>query len=97
MCIFWEGKAAKEPEKKTRLRKKAKRMWAAQVGNGEEGVKNLFLVRGKKRKWGLQLPMALSSFASQQAAGAVGRRGLLEPVAPFPDVWEWVRTTAWGE
>lgn len=24
-------------------------MWVVQVGNGEEGVKNLFVVRGKKK------------------------------------------------
>lgn len=49
MCCFWEGKAAKDLEKNTRLRKKAKRMWVVQVGNGEEGVKNLFVVRRKKK------------------------------------------------
>lgn len=48
MCLFWEGEAAKDLEKNTRLRKKAKRMWVVQVGNGGEGVKNLFVVRGKK-------------------------------------------------
>lgn len=35
--------------KTTRLRKKAKRMWVVQVGNGTNGVKNLFVERGKKK------------------------------------------------
>lgn len=41
----WRGKK----KKSTGLRKKAKRMWVVQVGNGEEGVKNLFVL-GRSKK-----------------------------------------------
>lgn len=48
MLILGREHCQRPGKKPARLRKKAKRMWVVQVGNGEEGAKNLCGERKKE-------------------------------------------------
>lgn len=79
--------------KTTRLRKKVKRMWVVQVGNRMNGVKNLFVVRGKNEMVSAAAD-SLVIFALWKPARAAGRRGLMEHLSPSRGMWDGCGDTA---
>lgn len=87
--------------KTTRLRKKAKRMWVVQVGNREEGVKNLFVVRGTEN---MEITAADGPVILCSVEVSWREKGLMEHIAASGmgadgslRCWGQAASAAWGE
>lgn len=49
MFLFWEGNTAENLDKNHQAEEESLKLWVVQVGKGTNGVKNLFVVKGKKK------------------------------------------------